>query len=435
MVRDRKLGFRLPLLAGFGSLLALMAFANVDAIQALRRIHVESEQIRQNYLTRNRSLGQIRSGLYLSGTYMRDFLLERQESHKKGLEETQARLQKALDAYSGSLRPDETGAARTFRDLEAEVSDYWNVMDPVLHWGPEERKARGDKFLRRELMPHRTAVLKLAARISNLNERDLRDGDRRLNAVYTSYRQRLIWIAAATLALGVIVAVMAVYGLLRLERAEQRRYKEVKQLSARLLKAQEEERRAISRELHDEVGQSLTALLMEAGNLGATTPVECVEFRGHVESIKKLADSSVKAVRNMALLLRPSMLDDLGLIPALEWQAREMTKRTGIEVEVKADEMADGLPDDHKTCIYRVVQEALHNCSRHAGARSVWIAMARKPQGISLVIRDDGKGFDSSRVRGLGLLGMEERVKSIGGSFQVTSGPGRGTLLSINLPL
>src|SRR6202007_1073524 len=135
-----------------------------------------------------------------------------------------------------------------------------------------------------------------------------------------------------------------------------RAHQELQDLSARLLAAQEEERRAISRELHDEVGQSLSALLMEAGNAAARVPQDSaqnsVDVRRHVESIKKLAEASVNVIRNMTLLLRPSMLDDFGLVPALEWQAREVSKRTGLRVQVSAEESAGELPDELKTCIY-----------------------------------------------------------------------------------
>ncbi len=102
-------------------------------------------------------------------------------------------------------------------------------------------------------------------------------------------------------------------------------------------------------------------------------------MRRHVESIKKLAEASVNVIRNMTLLLRPSMLDDFGLVPALEWQAREVSKRTGLRVHVAAEESAGELPDELKTCIYRVVQEALHNCARHSQARSVKVVVRQEP--------------------------------------------------------
>jgi signal transduction histidine kinase len=137
----------------------------------------------------------------------------------------------------------------------------------------------------------------------------------------------------------------------------------------------------------------------------------------------------------MALLLRPSMLDDFGLVPALNWQAREVAKRTGLRVSVAAPDLEQELPEEHKTCIYRVVQEALNNVVRHAQARAVQIALEQHASGLLLRIQDDGAGFDAQRVRGLGLLGMEERTRHLGGSFAIDSQAGRGTLLKITLPL
>jgi signal transduction histidine kinase len=157
--------------------------------------------------------------------------------------------------------------------------------------------------------------------------------------------------------------------------------------------------------------------------------------RRHVESIKKLAEASVNVIRNMTLLLRPSMLDDFGLVPALEWQAREVSKRTGLRVHVTAEEASGELPDQLRTCIYRVVQEALHNCARHSQARSVKVIVRQEGQKIFLSVEDDGHGFDAGRVRGLGLVGMEERVTHLGGAFEVQSRPGAGTKVEVELPL
>jgi signal transduction histidine kinase len=136
----------------------------------------------------------------------------------------------------------------------------------------------------------------------------------------------------------------------------------------------------------------------------------------------------------MALLLRPSMLDDLGLVPALKWQAREISKRTSMDVSVAAD-LPDDLPDDFKTCIYRVVQEALHNSASHARAKTVRIRVQQEPNRLILSIQDDGQGFDSQQVRGLGLLGIQERVAQLGGKCTVHSAPGTGTVLTVELPM
>jgi signal transduction histidine kinase len=135
----------------------------------------------------------------------------------------------------------------------------------------------------------------------------------------------------------------------------------------------------------------------------------------------------------MSLLLRPSMLDDLGLIPALEWQAREVSRQTCMNVTVSTDLVSD-LPDEHKTCIYRVVQEALHNCSSHSHATAVRIKVLQEPKQLTLAIQDNGRGFDVKHSRGLGLLGMEERVAHLGGKFEIHSEAGSGTVLAIQLP-
>jgi signal transduction histidine kinase len=128
------------------------------------------------------------------------------------------------------------------------------------------------------------------------------------------------------------------------------------------------------------------------------------------------------------------MLDDLGLIPALEWQAREVSRNTGIRVNVAAEGVSDSLPEDHKTCIYRVVQEALHNCARHSGATAVRITVKDGAGAIHVVVQDDGRGFRPEVEKGLGLLGMQERVTRLGGRFEIDSQVGRGTLIAIALP-
>jgi len=238
------------------------------------------------------------------------------------------------------------------------------------------------------------------------------------------------------------LAALTMYRILKLEAQVQTRFEEasearseLKDLSARLVQAQEMERRALSRELHDEVGQSLSAVLIELRNLSvglATKPKELLSE--HVETIKTLVEGMIRVVRNMSLLLRPSMLDDLGLIPALKWQAREVSRRTSIDASVSAELISDDFPDEYKTCIYRVVQEALHNVSSHAHAGIVRIRVQQERDRLSLSIQDDGQGFDSKQVKGLGLLGIQERVTRLGGTCTVHSTPGSGTILAVELP-
>ena len=209
---------------------------------------------------------------------------------------------------------------------------------------------------------------------------------------------------------------------------------ELKELSKRLVNAEERERRAISRELHDEVGQSLSALLVDVEHLIVMSSEEGILRQG-LRNIKMLAENCVNEVRNMALLLRPSMLDDLGLVAALEWQAREVSKRTGMLVDTVEENVSDNLPEEYRTCVYRIVQEALNNCSKHAYAKNVRVVVRQEPNHLRVSIEDDGKGFDTSRMRGLGIVGMNERVSHLGGVLKVDSDPVRGTRLRVDLPL
>jgi signal transduction histidine kinase len=207
----------------------------------------------------------------------------------------------------------------------------------------------------------------------------------------------------------------------------------VESLSTRLLRAQEEERKNIARELHDQVGQGLAVLLIELHNLAADLPSTDPKH-AHLQKIVQLVRDHEATVRDIGLLLRPYMLDDLGLIPALNWDARETYRRTGMVVAVNADESCNLLPDEYRTCIYRVVQETLRNVTRHAKAANAKVAVKLEPLQIRVEVEDDGCGFDPRYSKGMGLLGIEERARHLGGVVHFDSAPGRGTRISILLP-
>jgi len=286
-------------------------------------------------------------------------------------------------------------------------------------------------------------MLSIADQIAQIDEQQLNEGNAQVASLFSQFRTRLVGTAVATFGLGLLLAAGSMSKILQLERESDARFaeieearKELKNLSARLVQAQEDERTAISRELHDEVGQTLSTLLVRLSNLSAAIPPSAArELKEHIEGVRELAQNSVQVVRNMALLLRPSMLDDFGLIPALEWQAREVSRNTTIRANLAADAIPEDLSEEHKTCIYRVVQEALHNSVRHSGASMVRITVKNSSGAIYVTVQDDGCGFRPEAGRGLGLLGMQERVTRLGGAFQIESEIGRGTLLAIELPL
>jgi signal transduction histidine kinase len=416
------------LFAGYGGLLALMALAGADALHVLRQAKTSNVELRRGVLARNYGLEQIRSGIYASGTLARDYLMAADaaaaEEQRIKLGTIERQTQGALENYSRSLNAEEAGM---FRNLLAEIHTYWKVLDLMLEPDRESRRQRSATYFYNQLVLRRAAMLDLADRIARWNEQEIITGGEKLSAMFDAFRFRLVAILALTLTGGFVLAGITAARLLRAQR-------ELGELSARLVSAQEEERRAISRELHDEVGQSLTALAMEAG-VAVSLPAESPELRPRLQSIQRLAETSVSTVRDLALLLRPSMLDDLGLIPALRWQAREVAKRTGIKVRVMAEDLTEDLSDQHKTCIYRVVQEALNNSVRHGHAHSVRIQVSGGGGNVRLAIQDDGEGFDARHTRGLGLVGMAERVRNAGGDFQIESARGHGATLSVRLPL
>ena len=434
---------RLALRLGFGGLLVIIALSGVDALRVLGQYRRADDQIRRQFLFRNRVLNNIRSEVYLSGTYVRDYLLDpdaqRAAAFGVSLQNVRRQMEAGLASYSSQLEREQS---EQYGALRAELTQYWRVLEPVFQWDAGRRQANGYAFLRDEVFPRRTAMLEIAGRIADINEQQVKRGNARASGLLREFQTRLAVTLFAALALGLGMAVFSTRRILQLEAHAYARYQDVAEarkqltnLSARLVQAQETERRSLSRELHDEVGQSLSAVLVELRNLLVglnTRPPE--QTRGQVELVKGLVEGTVRVVRNMALLLRPSMLDDLGLIPALKWQAREASKHTTMDVTVGTELVSEDLPDEYKTCIYRIVQEALHNCSRHSQATTVRIRVQQKPAALFLSIQDDGQGFDAVHSKGLGLLGIEERVAQLGGVCHVHSGPGSGTVLTVELP-
>jgi signal transduction histidine kinase len=427
---------------GFVGLLLLMAGIATDSALSFRNVGDTSTALRQESRQRDALLDQLRIDIYHTGTVVRDYLLEPDDAQARGqkedLERGRASMARTLAAYEQHLPAAERN---TFRDLRQHVDSYWNSLAPALNWSAATRRAQGHTFLREVVSPRRNELVQLARQVTAMNERDLDAGEGRLQSVQAAFRRRVSFISVLALLVGLILAAVSIRRIQRLEREAEQRFAEVEEargelrkLSERLVNAQEDERRSLSRELHDEVGQSMSAMLVELGRLESISPAH-PEYRERLARVRGIAETNVGTVRNMALLLRPSMLDDLGLVPALNWQAREVTRRTGLKVKMIAGEINEDLPDAHRTCVYRVVQEALNNCAKHSQAAQVRVVISQDPSGLSVSVQDDGIGFDPRRQKGLGVLGMEERVERLGGVLGLESQPGHGAILSIRLPL
>ncbi len=214
------------------------------------------------------------------------------------------------------------------------------------------------------------------------------------------------------------------------------RIEDERRRSGRLvLRAQEEERWRVARELHDEVNQALTAILLRLEALACDSPPERAD---EVAEIKRLANQAMEELIGLARQLRPAALDDHGLVSAVEAQLKLLGVRSGVQTSMIARGDAGALDNDRQTAVYRIAQEAMTNAGRHSGASEVDIELAVEADGrTEMRITDDGRGFDSSSPRGedgLGLTGMAERARLVGGELDIRSAPAAGTSITLRLP-
>ena len=215
----------------------------------------------------------------------------------------------------------------------------------------------------------------------------------------------------------------------------------LRELSSRILHAHEEERKRISRELHDEVGQALTAISVSLQVLRQKAAKVGKGLDATVSETQRLLEQTMYNVHRFSYELRPAMLDDLGLVIALRWYIRAFAKRTGIKLNFRADSAVEQLASEPKTVIYRIVQESLTNVYKYAAACRVEVIIRQTNDGIRVTVKDDGKGFQPDQLEmslkdksGLGLMGMQERLRLVNGQFAVKSAPGKGTTIQALIP-
>lgn len=430
---------------GFGTLIALIAILGLGAVRRATAIYTEMETTQDAYLQTEAFRRDVATDMYLADILIRDYLLDPSPQnaplHRQQLLEIRSSLQK---------RPDKLAANVPERDrprlekLQNEVQKYWDSLDPIFDWTPQEKAEKSWHFLRRNVLPRRQAVVDLAREMAKLNQDNLERERERTAAGQQVLHNFLVRMMGFALIFGTVVASLTTHRVAVLEKkqVEQRRKIEqtedaLRRLSRSLVQAQELERKALSRELHDEVGQTLTALGIEIGGLEKLRDTEREAFAARIEDAKRLNADAMRAIRDLAMGLRPSMLDDLGLEPALQWQGREFSRHTGVPASVQVNGVLDGLSDAQGTCIYRVVQEALTNCARHARAKNVLVSLHTEDSRVVVVVQDDGVGFDAGQKTqgGLGLVGIQERVQALDGMVKISSTHNRGTTLRVEIPL
>jgi signal transduction histidine kinase len=436
-------------LLGFalGTLVLLTLVMGITNLRLAKDIYARNSNIHHAYTSTEQLTRDVESNLYQSGIFIRDFLLDNSgitaPMYRDELIQIRNSMTKDVENLAKSPQLDD---ARLIEQLRKEVDLYWDSMEPVLDWSLDQKRVLSSVFLRREVLPRRTAVLDMANEVKRLNELNLKRRQKQIEASMDDFRRSGKRSLVVIVSLGLVVAIFTIVRIARLEQSTQEHHirteqaeQELRRLSRQLVKAQEDERRRLSRELHDEVGQILTALRVGIGNLERADRKPGSSFHEHIEDAKGLAEQALKSVRNIATGLRPSVLDDFGLGPALQWQTRDFSRRTGIPVDLRIEGLPEDLPDAHRTSIYRAVQEGLTNCARHAKADRITIAVRQEASQLMVKIEDNGTGIQKPTngtvaQPGLGLVGMEERIRELGGTVEIQSAKGKGTLLKILIP-
>ncbi|MGH9785895.1 MAG: histidine kinase [Terriglobia bacterium] len=443
---SHRVPIRTALYMGFGLIFSLWLLSAYNLGQRLEELESREIEVSDQFSHNGRLLTEIRLEVMLGAIYLREALLETppepRDAYERQVEESRQRIEKAFRAYLPVF--DSPVHQENFDHLRRQVEDYSNTISEVV-----SQTAGGSRESRRNfvLPRQRDDILRLSESIVALNQQVFQQRRGERAQLHRDIERRIFWSTGLVVALSIAIAFSITFYAGRLEsriRLQSLRdlqsQRELQDLSLRLAHAHEEERRTIGRELHDEIGQALTAIKMNVA-LAQRSLEKPERAQALLEEARSIADHTVTEVRDLSQLLRPTLLDDLGLYQALDAHLRDYSRRTGLRAELVQENLEEHLPPELAICIYRIVQEALTNIAKHAQASSCQVLLRGLSQSVQVVIEDNGKGFRADpwpfdeRTTGVGLRGMKERVHALEGTFGVETSPGKGTHLRIELPL
>ena len=434
------------LFAGVGLTIVLWLAAGVDLAFRYQAVSREIGGMTDRFLASEQALADLRTSVLLGAIDWRDALLdsegtERGDFYLAQLRRYQQVCAASLDELDRGGGP--LGGSDSLGALTREVNDYWASVLPLVTLPPALRATDLRRLLGERISPRRESVFRIVAHAQALNRSHLEQQQRRETEVYERSRNRFLVTGGAALLLSLAVGAFVSTHVSRLERrlraelgANAESAVQLHRLSARLVRAQEDERRLIARELHDEVGQALTAVKMQLAVVRRSLPDGAA---GAIDEARAVTDAALQSARQISRLLHPPMLEDTGLAAALGWYLNGFSERTGIPVEFVHSGMEERAAAEVETCLFRVVQEATTNVAKHARATSCRVYLQRLPSSVALTVEDNGRGFTPPGTRpgpleGIGLLGIKERVTDARGTFRIESAPGRGTRLTVELP-
>jgi signal transduction histidine kinase len=444
------------LIAGFAVVFGLWVLSGYELVRLLRAVEERTAAEHEAAQRAARLLSTIRTNVLLGSIYLRDAIIDNRSVNADGYERELNQIRGEVERLLPRSLVDIASAQERehWAQLQAELAQFWKSRELAFSSGTPLDTSEAAAVLRRRVVPARTTILQIIDRLSELQVLSQQRHEEEISVLYGELRRRLLAIGALAILVGLLVAILATHYVGRLERqieerqaGEQRSRRDLERLSARLVTVQEEERRSLSRELHDEVGQALTAIKMDvAVALRGVDGLRHVEpgarIASWLEDARSITENTLQSVRDLSQLLHPSMLDDFGLPHALRSYLRTFSQRTGIYAQLTDHGMEQRLPQEVEVCVYRIAQEALTNVARHSGARSAVIRLSHMEGELDLTIEDDGKGVDrpmpgshSPSTRGLGIIGMRERTQALGGTFVLEPRQSGGTRVAVRLPL
>ena len=436
---------RPALIAGFTIVFALWLLWGYQLFRGLQQIEQSVSTIHDSHLRGEQTLSKLRTNVLFGSIYLRDALVDGATARREMYRAELTRLRNEAEQLLSTYVPEVESLAE--RDhwalLQWELDNYWSSRE-VAFVEPPMTPAEAAALLGGRVAPQRDTVLHVMDQLLALQTAATQRQKEDLDLLYEDVRTRLLLMGAGTLLVALVAAVVASKRvnwlqreIERQRRIEQSNREDLERLSARLVSVQEQERGALARELHDEVGQALTAVKMDIG-IALRADIDS-RVRNALEEAREISESTLRSVRDMSQLLHPSILDDFGLPATLTTYLRNFSRRTGIRAQL-AETMNARLAPEIELCVYRIVQEALSNVAQHSGATTCTVTLSAGDGLLRLMIEDNGHGVGRavSRVRagrGLGFIGMRERAQSLGGSFMVSDRVGGGATVVVRLPL
>jgi signal transduction histidine kinase len=433
------------LVVGFALVFVLWLFWGYQLVRSLVRMEQTLASAQDSYARGEQVLLRIRTNVLLGSIYLRDALIDRSSPRREYYRTELDRLRDQGDVLVEAYVPEVASPAEReqWRRLQQELQEYWQSRE--VPFADETRSTlESAAVLRNQVVPRRESVLEIVDRLSSLQAAAKDRHQREVDRLFTEVTGRLAGLGAGTLVGALLVAVAAsrhAHGLQRQverqRRSEQENRRDLERLSARLVDVQEQERRHLARELHDAVGQALTAVKMDIGI--ALRADAGPRVRAALEEAREITETTLRGVRDLSQLLHPSTLDDFGLPATLTAYLRSFSDRTNIRAQL-AETLDERLPPQVEVCVYRIVQEAMNNIATHSGATGCMVSVSAGDGALRLVIDDNGRGPATTRdavlsARGLGLIAMRERAQTLGGTFAIESSPSGGMRVSVSLPL